>query len=327
MQTLEAHAPAPVPGVDDGGGIPSFGADLHTLRQRVLGSRKPGAQIAEEPDLTASENREVYEALRKRHQVDLNDEDNLPLLEDPTLRAHMDGARLRLRQHEEAMTVLPAAEALRTQYLKFMGNFSERLRGLEDEHLQFRTGVDEAHMISTSIEQLLAGQTPHGHTEGLPANVRANSSVKAVLVLLQKKTLASATVFEGTSDFLENHRNELFVLRREVEVVVDGLLKLCRQIDEYRRLQREMLLVVAPIYEAEERKNNAQRGMIEREVEARTMAVQENIPIATIMGPKEPASSPCAELQAARPEAVGGGPETITRADNVPVQTIGEENE
>lgn len=215
---------------------PEIGIDIKEVRRRVLG------EDAEAP--SESQNREVYDVYKKQHQVDLNEEGNAAALEDPTLKAHMESARRRLSEHETAILRLPKREELRTQYLAAMRGLSDAVRRLDEQHMAVRENVEVSHRQAQSLAGLAQGQAPRGFKAFTSAALREENS-KENLVLAAEKADEVARSYDTTSDFIETLKDEIFLLRRKVEGVGDGLLSLIEACEEDRRLLREYLMMAS----------------------------------------------------------------------------------
>lgn len=234
MRRIEVVRPS---GEGEEDSVPDLGADIAEIRKRVLDERGEGGADS----LTADENRKVYNELVKRHQVDLNDEENVANLEDPSLVAHMEAARRRLAEQERALARLPQLEVLRSQYLKAMGKISSLVRSLEERSQSERENVELAHRQPRILETLGVGQKPHGFAAPLPPPVAADPATKEALTITGKKAQDVAENYEAFLTAVQEVKNDLFVVRREVEEVGDGLLGLVEASEEDRRLQREYL--------------------------------------------------------------------------------------
>lgn len=234
---------------DDDAAGPNLGADMAEIRARVLGRRAEAAAANADDDeaaatLTAEENREVYEELKKRHQVDLNDEAHASALEDPTLLAHMEAARRRLAEQEKALLRLPRLEDLRANYLKTMGQISGLIRKLEDQHMTERENVEVGYRQGRVLGELLEGRKPHGYP-ALGAAARADPATKEALGTAATKATKIAQSYETLLGFVEEAKQTLFVLRRQVETVGDGLIELVEASEEDRRRLREYLMMAS----------------------------------------------------------------------------------
>ncbi len=235
-----APDPGPVPGEPPGDAL---APTLAEIRARVLGTRAGGAPAEAAP--STEEQRTIYQELQKRHQVDLNDERNLAGLEDPGLLSHMEGARRRLAEQDRALSRLPCREALREDYIKSLGEVSGVLARSEQLLSDTRERVELAFLLPRQVRAFAAGQTPHGATRPLPATVVADPAVGAALAFVEKKGEAVAEAFEKGLEVLSETRGQLFVARRQMEGVCDGLLALLEGAEEERRLLREYLRVAS----------------------------------------------------------------------------------
>lgn len=226
-----------------------LGADMSEIRARVLGSRMDAAQAAEMAldgnALTPDEHCEVYNELKRKHQVDLHVEANSIALEDPTLLAHIEAARRRLAEHERALLRFPRLEDYRSNYLKTLGQVSNCIRELEDLYKGERESVEVAFFLGRDIEMLLAGRKPHG-LPVLGAAARADPAIREILTLLAARVSQIAQAYEKVINFVENTHQALFVHRREIEKFTDGLIGLVEATSEECSRLRELLALVAP---------------------------------------------------------------------------------
>lgn len=223
-----------------GEGIPSLGDDLAAIRERVLGRR---AALSATEELTPEENAEVYGEMKKRHQVDLNEEENVTLLEDPNLVAHMEAARRRLAEHEAGLSRLPKTEALRTQFLNVMRQMSEMIRTMETAEPEERETVERAHYVVTALGRVAAGGSSRNYP-GLAPAAAADPSVQALIGTVAKSVTEVAAGYDAFLSTYAAQKQEIFVIRREVEAVGDGLLSIIAEVEEDRRKLREFMQVV-----------------------------------------------------------------------------------
>lgn len=208
---------------------------LAEIRERVLGPQAPpGGE-------TPGQRREIYRELQKRHQVDLNDERNLVGLEDPTLVQHMEGARRRLAEHCAAKAARPTLEALRGEFVEALGAFTAHLARADQLHEGQREHVEHAYLHPRQVAAYSSGQVPRGSSRPLPAEILADPGVREALATMEKKGRAVAEDYERDADETRELRNQLFVTRRHLETVGDGLLVYAEGADEERRLLREYL--------------------------------------------------------------------------------------
>lgn len=188
--------------------------DLAALRQRAVADRG-GA-------LTDSDERKVHEELRKKHQVDLNDERNLSELEDPGLVSHMEQARRTLASQMAKSGALPARADMRAKQVQNARQFSSLIQKLDQVKRDLQCGTEETFLQAANAAKLAAGQTPHAFPRvavGWPPNHEA-------LGALGRKIAAAAKSCETTSDVLVEAVAGFDVLRRDSEVVVDTLVRL-----------------------------------------------------------------------------------------------------
>jgi hypothetical protein len=207
--------------------IPSLGVDMAAIRERVLNRR---AEQQEGPTCTPAEHREVYNELKSRHQVNLDEEQNAVELEDPTLILHMEGARARLQQQEEALRRLPERETLRTAYLQTMRKLSDVIRSLSDSIAFERNNVELCHRRARTLTTLLSGR-------------KAPGEETSALELAVKESNSSALSYEACVKLIEAAKEEVFLVRRDIETVGDGLLKLVDAgVDERCQLREYLAL-------------------------------------------------------------------------------------
>lgn len=218
--------------------IPESGMDgvtMAALRARVLG-RASAPPAADHGDL--------YNELRARHQVDLNDEANVSVLEDPALIAHMEAARRRLAEHQKALLRLPRREALRTTYVESMGQLSALVRQLDDRHQAERENVETSHRQARVLGELAEGHKPHGYPAFGAAAV-ADPGAKEAMAVAAAKAAGVAEGYEALLETVGGVKASLFVLRRQVEAFGDGFLELLEASEEDRRRLREFLEIAA----------------------------------------------------------------------------------
>jgi len=233
----EEPSPDPKVEVEETGPLPEsdpLGADMFEIRRMVLGKGGGGREA------TADENREIYDALKKKNQIDLNDEKNLAPLEDPTLVDHMRAARGRLTSYKKALERLPKKDALWNDFLKEARGMSDVIREMEDSILGNRGEVEVAYRQGRVLRELLEGKTPHGFSP-LGQSARTDTGARDSLTLSAKKADEVAATFEGFLDDFEKMKVKIFVLRRDIDKTFDGMQKLYEAAEEERRITREYL--------------------------------------------------------------------------------------
>jgi hypothetical protein len=196
-------------------------SDLVAIRQDIIGDRK-GDESSLPSDLTPEEERKVQHELRRRHQVDLNDERNLADLEDKGLMSHMVQARKTLAEQTKKQQMLPKSEDTRVKHVKNLRHFSSLVQGLQSAGLELQCGVEETFLQSNNSVKLSKGERPHSFPEvpnGKPAN-------RDALVLLAERIDKSALQCHKSNTAITDTVNGIDVLRREYEVVVDAYVKL-----------------------------------------------------------------------------------------------------
>ena len=206
---------------------------LAAIRARVLGPLAPSGGE------TGDQQREIYQELQKRHQIDLNDERNLAGLEDPGLLSHMEGARRRLAAHAAAVAARPPREALREEYVGALGDFTALIARAESLHGGQREQVELAFLLPRQVAAYAEGKTPRGAERPLPAGVLADTGTQSAFAFLGKKGQALAEGYEKDTEGWLDFRNRLFVVRRRLESVCDGLLVHAEGAEEEQRLLRE----------------------------------------------------------------------------------------
>ncbi|GFR88597.1 hypothetical protein ElyMa_002522000 [Elysia marginata] len=236
-----AHASSAIS--DDKAGL-AFGADMAAIRARVLGRRSSNDDAY--AVFTPDEHREAYDELKLRLQVDLNFEPNAAALEDPTLIAHMEAARQRLAEQKKALSLLPCREALRTAFLKLMGNLSILIRELDEGNQTARVDVEIGYRHSRALRDLAKGHTPLGYTAFGSTSV-ADLDTQAAMGIASNKAAETAEAYEKLVSRVEKTKTSLFVLRREVAEVGEGLLKLAEASDENRRRQQEFFRIATQL--------------------------------------------------------------------------------
>jgi len=144
-------------------------------------------------------------------RLDLNDEKNLVDLDDPDLRAYMDGARRRLREHEKTREQLPMVDPLRKAYIESNSNLSLMMADFDQGLITLRTLIDEAHIYTKRREQ---------------PEIKFQNTIQG---------------FDKIAKSMEKHRNDICVVRRRFEELIDGLLQNIKYLENSRRLHREVL--------------------------------------------------------------------------------------
>lgn len=227
-----------------------MGEDLLELRKRVLEAREgresapAGRDYEEEPvgpqELSSGENYNVWSELRKKYSVQAHKEPN-SLMEDPTLRDHMASARDRLREHEQIVRTLPRAEEMRSAYLSVMQRLAALIKDLDEKKMEASSATEACYQQGGYIDALLEGRKPFGFTGAIPKDLLECSPVSGTLKTLREKSNKTAQEVEPVMDFLQGVSELITVLRRDVEIFGDGLMKIVDSLSEERRRQRELI--------------------------------------------------------------------------------------
>jgi hypothetical protein len=224
-------------------GGPSLGEDNYTVRERAKAAlkalRMKAAQAAmvsdEEADTDSDSDAEsgsdaepeppvkpTFEELRKRHQVDLNDEKHLADLEDPGLMDHMRKARLALAAYESERARLPSSEVLRRDDTTARRALSGVVTQLKEQQMALQCVRDEVILHATNIERLISGTTPHGYP-AQPDPKDRDGVLTRNMSYLMKKVSGAGEELSRIIVYLEDFERGLTLARRNYESVVDGL--------------------------------------------------------------------------------------------------------
>ena len=192
--------------------------DLAAIRQKILAGRgESGGAV-----LTPEEERKLHQEVRQKHQVDLNEESNIGELEDKRLMGHMVSARKSLAEQERRRLTLPRFEEVRAQHVKNKQQVSGLIQRLQEVGLETQCGVEDTFLQSSNTTKLASGSRPHAFPE-VPPEVPPN---RAALVMLAQKISGAGSTCQKTITAISDTVNQLDVLRRDQEVVVDALVSL-----------------------------------------------------------------------------------------------------
>lgn len=215
----------------------TLSADMNNIRARVLGRREK----SEDDTPTEDENREIYNEMQSRHQIDLNKEENAAMLEDPTLIAHMEASRRRLDEQEKRLSELPSRESLRSSYLKSMGKLSTLIRQLDEDYQASISGVELGFIQARALKSLSNGLKSHTFPTTMSKEALSNDNNKKILTTASEKASDIAECYEKTNKHIEQIKQTIFIIRREVEKFGDGFINLLEATENDRRHLREYL--------------------------------------------------------------------------------------
>lgn len=191
-------------------------ADIAEIRARVLGRR---TNKTTDEAITPAEREEIDKELREKHQIDLNVEGCVAILEDPVLLSHMEAARRRLAEYEARLKKIPHLEASRSTFLNVMGRLSNSIKAAE------LRGMADKENIEVGFFQIKTFEALKPKTESSQAFVG-----QMKLAMSNYETLATA--MKNTEDFI-------FVLRRDIETLCDTLILHVDTLTEYNQRFRE----------------------------------------------------------------------------------------
>jgi len=226
---------------------------LARRRERLAAARRADSEAGIETDSDLSDEesdedevtREAYSEFRKAKQVDLNEEENAAKLEDPALRGHMESARAGLKRHEAALSRLPALESLRKQHLRIMQRLTALNAMIEEEVLMAsREQGEMAHYQAKALGLVRAGKVPHGYPGPVSPETKRDPNFLAALKKAKEGASSAAAAHDGAVVRIEAAQKEIFLLRREIDAVCDGVIRLYEAGEEVRRRQREVLRLV-----------------------------------------------------------------------------------
>jgi hypothetical protein len=191
--------------------LPGSGAPPRAEPAKVLGSPSaPGAAQAH------------YEALRRQHQVDLNDERNLADLEDPGLMDHMHLARRQLAGHDLELAKLPQPAELERADTDGRRSLSALALSLKEQQMALQCACDAVILEAANVGRLVEGGRLHAYPAPSAALGR-DTAVAKNLEHLGKKLSSAGSELSKIAEAFSNFERALTLARRSYEAVVDGL--------------------------------------------------------------------------------------------------------
>lgn len=179
--------------------------------------------------------------------IDLDDEANVTLLEDPALLAHMSAMRAEYREAEAALAAVPAESAVRLIAAKGMNSLSSVVIALDEKLLVSGSAGDEVHVIGSHLRRWVAGSTvePHLPTPAPPGAAAALSKVIAALERSGERLKTSQAELKTT-------KNQLAQARMELIQAWDGFQRLCEVMSKNIQSQRQLLKAASAVYNYQE---------------------------------------------------------------------------
>jgi len=195
-----------------------LGEDILEIRLRAKAAASEASATA--AAATSAETQARYEELRRKHQVDLNNEKHLDDLEDRGLMEHMRRAREHFRANAEQEALLPSREDLQRGDTEGRRALSSLMTKLKEQQMALQCACDEVHAHATNAGRLARNEQPHGYPSvGKPPSEAAAKC----LAHLEKKVMAAVGDLTGIIAALEVFERDLTLARRSYEGVVDGL--------------------------------------------------------------------------------------------------------
>ena len=214
----------------DGLGGEQMRRDIEEIRAKVLqGKPQP---------TTPYEGQEIYEKIKEKHQIDLNQEGHAQSLEDPSLLAHMEAARARLDKFYKTARAPPHLETLRCEFSKQIGRMSQFMKDCKTRVESEKEKVEYAHFNARAFNDLTSGRTPHGYPGPLSGTTGGAASA-----LFLAKTQKAATNYEELLQAHEQIQNDLFMLRREIERTGEDFIAAIEELTSERQLLRELIQI------------------------------------------------------------------------------------
>jgi myosin heavy subunit len=173
---------------------------------------------------------DLTKALAKKFQVSLDDEKNIKELEDPDLVQHMADARSRLTELERKYGDIPAESELAEKYAQTLRTLSSGITTLTEKSRALQAQAEQMHLGSSNALKLSRGEQPHGYPAVKPKPPKNAAALKK----LGESVEAVAKATEKVHEELATLRNNLTVMRRDFEFVVDNQKKV---IEHYKAVK------------------------------------------------------------------------------------------
>lgn len=216
--------------------LPDLGADVTDIRRRAAAAAAAGGAVLAATETAEQEAQARYEEMKKRHQVDLNDEKNLADLEDPGLMEHMRRARQQLAAHELELARLPTVEELKKNDTAARRALSGVVTSLKTQQMDLQCACDDVLLQATNVERLAGGEKPHGYpAEGVP--LHEENPLRKNMKHLAKKINESGATLGNVAAALEAFERDMTLARRSYEAVVDGL---CRRLESLESVHQDV---------------------------------------------------------------------------------------
>jgi len=158
----------------------------------------------------------LYEELKRKHQVDLNNANQLKDIEDSDLQEHMVQARIQLAEYEKKLEQLPEIKELQNLDTDVRKLLSRLTTSLKSQQMLLQVSCDNIILQATHAQRLSNDEYPYGHQK--------NASLKSFDILGQKMIETGNNLTDIVNVFVAFNR-DLTVARRSYEIIVNGLLK------------------------------------------------------------------------------------------------------
>lgn len=167
------------------------------------------------------------EELKKKVQIDLNDEKNLDCLEDEDLVQRMAKARAALAANSRSQAGLTPLKALSGADAESRQALSRLMVALKEQKMVIQCACDEIMLQSGNVKKIAGGQPAHGYPS--TADAAIPDEVKECLKVLAKKISTVGSDLARLIPAIENYERDLILTRRNYEKVVDGYAQYAEQ--------------------------------------------------------------------------------------------------
>jgi len=218
-------------------GLPSLEEDNLEVLRKAKAAMGEASQASQEVN---EKPQESYDELKKKHQLDLNDEKSLEDagLEDPVLMEHMEQARAALAEHERRLDEIPSEEEMRRVDTAARRMLSKLTTGLTTRQRTLQSSCEDIHLQSANAMKLANAGRPHGFPEVF---AELTPSQQACFEMLSKKLESVSKDMEALGESLEQFSADFVLARRAHETAVTGLTRRCVYFEELAKKATECL--------------------------------------------------------------------------------------
>jgi hypothetical protein len=198
--------------------------------------------------------------------VDLDDEEVLKDLEDPTLISHMSLMRDQHQESQQQEENAPSNSFIRSEVAIAMNDLASVIRGLDDILMDGGTACDEIHVVGTQLMRWnSSGSAVEPHfprplrLKGEPKEILTSTLKQACKILNQDAERIKA----GHAHF-KKAKNTLNSVRTKLSQSWDGYQQLCTSQESRLQAKQRLLNSASAVYDYHEKRRSTQFAEFQR---------------------------------------------------------------